>query len=84
MNTGTPMSDSDCAMVCKVTVLPVPVAPVMQPCRLTRFDSMSMMTAGLAVMFFAIGSEVGMSSSRKGECKFYTKKGPVEGPVQTI
>ena len=34
MNTGTPMSESFWAMVCRVTVLPVPVAPVINPWRL--------------------------------------------------
>src|SRR5215471_3955696 len=32
MNTGTPIRDSCSAIVCKVTVLPVPVAPVTSPC----------------------------------------------------
>jgi hypothetical protein len=56
MNTGTPISDSDCAITCSVTVLPVPVAPVMHPCRLTRLDSMS----SASWSFFAIVSEEGM------------------------
>ena len=30
MKTGTPISDKHCAITCRVTVLPVPVAPVMQ------------------------------------------------------
>ncbi|MNT91428.1 hypothetical protein D3C72_2325240 [compost metagenome] len=36
MNTGTPMLENCSARVCRVTVLPVPVAPVMRPCRLAR------------------------------------------------
>ena len=31
INTGTPISDSDSASFCSVTVLPVPVAPVISP-----------------------------------------------------
>src|SRR5574339_748831 len=34
MNTGTPMSDSRWAIACMVSVLPVPVAPVIRPWRL--------------------------------------------------
>ncbi len=37
--TGTPISENPCAMICKVTVLPVPVAPAITPCRLARFHS---------------------------------------------
>ena len=36
MNTGTPMREKFSARVCRVTVLPVPVAPVMRPWRLAR------------------------------------------------
>ena len=36
MNTGTPMDEKACARVCRVTVLPVPVAPVIRPWRLAR------------------------------------------------
>ena len=36
MNTGTPIRDRPSARVCKVTVLPEPVAPVIKPCRLTN------------------------------------------------
>ncbi len=39
MKTGTPISDSACASTCKVTVLPVPVAPVMQPWRFAMAGS---------------------------------------------
>jgi hypothetical protein len=34
MNTGTPAADKPSATTCRVTVLPVPVAPAMRPCRL--------------------------------------------------
>ncbi|MCY1542959.1 hypothetical protein D9M68_787400 [compost metagenome] len=34
MKTGTPMLENCSARVCKLTVLPVPVAPVIRPCRL--------------------------------------------------
>ena len=33
-NTGTPMAESCSARTWRVTVLPVPVAPAMRPCRL--------------------------------------------------
>jgi len=36
MNTGTPMLENCSARVCRLTVLPVPVAPVMRPWRLAR------------------------------------------------
>ena len=36
MNTGTPMREKFSARVCSVTVLPVPVAPVIRPWRLAR------------------------------------------------
>jgi hypothetical protein len=36
MKTGTPMREKLSASVCSVTVLPVPVAPVIRPCRLAR------------------------------------------------
>src|SRR4051812_48241103 len=39
MNTGTPIREKFSAMTCRVTVLPVPVAPVMQPCRLAMAGS---------------------------------------------
>jgi hypothetical protein len=35
-NTGTPASEKPWAMICRVTVLPVPVAPATTPCRLAR------------------------------------------------
>ena len=39
MNTGTPMLENCSARVCRVTVLPVPVAPVIRPWRLARLGS---------------------------------------------
>ena len=39
MNTGTPIELSASAMVCRVTVLPVPVAPVISPWRLASAGS---------------------------------------------
>ena len=39
--TGTPWLENPSARICKVTVLPVPVAPVIRPCRFAslRFNS---------------------------------------------
>src|SRR3982751_3272336 len=34
MNTGTPIDEKRCASACSVTLLPVPVAPVIRPWRL--------------------------------------------------
>jgi hypothetical protein len=39
MKTGTPISERASASFCRVTVLPVPVAPVMQPWRLASWGS---------------------------------------------
>src|SRR5256885_17131215 len=39
MNTGTPISENPSAIFCSVTVLPVPVAPVIRPCRLASAGS---------------------------------------------
>jgi hypothetical protein len=39
MNTGTPMLAKASAIFCRVTVLPVPVAPVMRPWRLASWGS---------------------------------------------
>src|SRR3954453_3214230 len=39
--TGTPAREKPSAMVCRVTVLPVPVAPATSPCRLARESSNS-------------------------------------------
>jgi hypothetical protein len=39
MNTGTPIFEKFSARVCRVTVLPVPVAPVIRPWRLARAGS---------------------------------------------
>ena len=39
MKTGVPRREKDSARTCRVTVLPVPVAPVMQPWRLARAGS---------------------------------------------
>ena len=41
-NTGTPAAEKPSASTCSVTVLPVPVAPVMSPCRLARRSSMTL------------------------------------------
>lgn len=38
-NTGTPMLENASAILCKVTVLPVPVAPVINPWRLAMHGS---------------------------------------------
>jgi hypothetical protein len=39
MNTGTPIFENRSASVCSDTVLPVPVAPVMRPCRFASAGS---------------------------------------------
>ena len=39
MNTGTPSWEKPSASTCRVTVLPVPVAPAMRPCRLAMEGS---------------------------------------------
>ena len=39
MNTGTPISEKPSAIFCSVTVFPVPVAPVIRPCRLASAGS---------------------------------------------
>jgi hypothetical protein len=41
MKTGTPIREKLSARLCSVTVLPVPVAPVMRPCRFARLGSSS-------------------------------------------
>src|SRR6185503_11316426 len=38
-NTGTPAAENCSAMICRVTVLPVPVAPATSPCRLARHNN---------------------------------------------
>ena len=50
MNTGTPMAENCSASFCSVTVLPVPVAPVIRPWRFASAGS----NASSAVAFLAI------------------------------
>ena len=60
MNTGTPMLEKDSASFCRVTVLPVPVAPVINPWRLASCGSSAIsvspdlaMTRGAAIAMFS-------------------------------
>ncbi|KAG0730687.1 hypothetical protein G6F23_016048 [Rhizopus arrhizus] len=59
MKTGVPMREKDSASTCRVTVLPVPVAPVMHPCRLARAGS----SANSACAFLAMTMGLGMCSA---------------------
>jgi hypothetical protein len=52
MKTGTPMREKPSAKVCSVTVLPVPVAPVMRPWRFASSGSSKQVVAA----FLAIRS----------------------------
>ena len=61
MNTGTPMRDKFSAIVCSVTVLPVPVAPVIRPCRLASCGSRKHSVAPLFAI--SIGSAIERSLS---------------------
>ena len=47
INTGTPISDNDSASFCSVTVLPVPVAPVISPWRLAIPGSKNSSVSGV-------------------------------------
>ena len=67
MNTGVPMRENDSASTCRVTVLPVPVAPVMQPCRFAKAGS----RASSVCAFLAMRMGLGMDDS-----------GPVETDAQ--
>ena len=58
MNTGTPMRLNCSAMRCSVTVLPVPVAPVIRPWRLASPGSRKISRSDFAI---SIGS--GMAGS---------------------
>ena len=64
MNTGTPICEKDSASFCSVTVLPVPVAPVIRPWRLASPGS----RAHSVCAFFAIniGSAMGLSLGSGG------------------
>ena len=65
MNTGTPMLAKDSAIFCRVTVLPVPVAPVMRPWRLASWGSRAMsLSLDLAM---SRGSVMGFSSRWGGK-----------------
>ena len=63
INTGTPIFEKFSASVCSVTVLPVPVAPVIKPCRLASAGS----SAQVVFAFFAInrGSAMEVSCAEK-------------------
>src|SRR5690606_11562881 len=50
MKTGVPMRENDSARTCSVTVLPVPVAPVMQPWRLASCGSRAAWMSALRAM----------------------------------
>ena len=66
-NTGTPMLAKDSASFCRVTVLPVPVAPVMRPWRLASRGSrqMSLNRSLSCARAISIGSA--MKSSLRAE-----------------
>src|SRR5205823_14463065 len=57
MNTGTPIEEKRCARVCSVTLLPVPVAPVMSPWRLASAGR----SASSVLSFFATRSGAAMT-----------------------
>jgi len=59
-NTGTPMREKLSAITCSVTVLPVPVAPVMQPCRFASAGSKARSTAPARPMIS--GSAISLTS----------------------
>ena len=61
MNTGTPRRLKFSAIVCKVMVLPVPVAPVIRPWRLAKAGSKT--HSVLACLAIRIGSAIGCSGS---------------------
>ncbi len=50
MKQGTPMLEKCSARVCRVTVLPVPVAPVISPCRLAIWGSRQTSAASFLAM----------------------------------
>ena len=60
MNTGTPIEENCSASFCRVTVLPVPVAPVIRPWRFASAGS----SASSAESFFAIRRGSGTVSLR--------------------
>ena len=55
MNTGTPSALIRSAITCRVTVLPVPVAPVMSPCRLTSPGRSTRSRSSLCAMITGSG-----------------------------
>ncbi|MNT59680.1 hypothetical protein D3C72_1972120 [compost metagenome] len=55
MNTGVPIREKDSASTCRVTVLPVPVAPVMQPCRLAKAGSSANSVCAFLAMTMGLG-----------------------------
>jgi hypothetical protein len=61
MKTGTPMREKPSASFCSVTVLPVPVAPVIRPCRLARPGRKHSVAPFLAI---SSGSAMGVSKSK--------------------
>ena len=69
MNTGTPMRLNDSASDCSVTVLPVPVAPVIRPWRLAICGS----SASSSLSFLAMISGAVMQS-----CPYYFSGGLLE------
>ena len=63
MNTGVPMRENDSASTCRVTVLPVPVAPVIQPCRFAKAGN----RASSVCAFLAMRMGLGMDDSDQVE-----------------
>src|SRR5687768_17046060 len=58
MNTGTPINENRSANTCSVTVLPVPVAPVISPCRLAKWGKSAIALSERAI---SNGSGMGLA-----------------------
>ena len=61
-NTGTPCALNCSAMTCRVTVLPVPVAPAMRPCRFASAGSSSALAPVLFVPMWILSAMVSSRS----------------------
>ncbi|CUI79151.1 Uncharacterised protein [Achromobacter xylosoxidans] len=57
MKTGVPMREKDSASTCRVTVLPVPVAPVIQPWRLARAGNRASSVWAFLAMTMGLGMD---------------------------
>src|SRR5262249_11739826 len=63
MNTGTPMRENPSASTCRVTVLPVPVAPATRPWRLASPGSKA--SVSVPALAKVIGPAIGGSPAAK-------------------